>query len=454
MIRYMCMTIWFQKEVSGVKNLRKRVAVLFVSALLCGLLTGCLSSSTVEELFTLPRPPIEYTDLSKIINQLITAGYEYASPTAGQNIQSVQMVDLDADGQEEAITFFRKPGDEKPLKIMVFHAPNESYELLCTIESSGTAIDSVQYQDLNLDGHRELIVGWKISADLQNVAIYAVGDDASLLLQSPYTRYSVQELNGDGVPSLLVFRAAAEGNSVAEFYGWQTDAMTLLNRTALSSTLAELNRGSIVNGALEEDTPAVFVTGVSEEGISVTDILVCRDDGSMTNAAVNSSTGVSGLIYAYRQLQPQDINGDGIIEIPAPAAHGEKEKMNDGLVEWMRCDTVGDTWCVGRTYHCLSGGWYFVIPEDWTDNVTAVSAESGLSESQVVLQADGKPVVALYAISGENRENRALRGNRMVLRRQTAIVYAGELLEGSEEWNFGEDALQENFSLIVSSWTS
>ena len=130
MIRYMCMTIWFQKEVSGVKNLRKRVAVLFVSALLCGLLTGCLSSSTVEELFTLPRPPIEYTDLSKIINQLITAGYEYASPTAGQNIQSVQMVDLDADGQEEAITFFRKPGDEKPLKIMVFHAPNESYELL------------------------------------------------------------------------------------------------------------------------------------------------------------------------------------------------------------------------------------------------------------------------------------------------------------------------------------
>ena len=48
MIRYMCMTIWFQKEVSGVKNLRKRVAVLFVSALLCGLLTGCLSSSTVE----------------------------------------------------------------------------------------------------------------------------------------------------------------------------------------------------------------------------------------------------------------------------------------------------------------------------------------------------------------------------------------------------------------------
>ncbi len=435
------------------KRIWRKVAAVCAAVLLSCLLTGCLSSSTVEELFTLPQPPIEYTDLSKIIGQLITAGYEYASPTGGQNIQSVQMVDLDADGQEEAIAFFRRPADEKPLKIMVFHAPGDSYELLCTIESSGTAVDSVYYQDLNSDGRQELIVGWKISADLQNVAVYAVEDEPVLLMQNPYTRYSVQEMDGDGVPSLLLFRADAKGNSVAEFYGWRTDAMTLVNRTALSTTMAELNRGSIVTGALSEDTPAVFVTGVNEKGVAVTDILVCREDGSMTNAALNSSTGVSGLIYTYRQLQPQDIDGDGIIEVPAPAVHGVNEKMNDGLVDWLQCDMDGDTQRVSTTYHCTSSGWYLMIPEDWTDRVTTVASESGLNESQVLLKVDDEPVVALYAITGENRENRALRGNRIVLRRQTAIVYAGELLQGSADLDFGEDLLRENFRLIVSSWT-
>ena len=174
----------------------------------------------------------------------------------------------------------------------------------------------------------------------------------------------------------------------------------------------------------------------------------------MSNAALNSSTGVSGLIFSYRQLQPQDINGDGIIEIPAPAAHSEHEKMNDGIVDWLQCDMDGDTQRVSTTYHCLSSGWYFAIPEDWVGSVSASSSESGLSESQVLLQVDGQPVTALYAISGENRENRALRGNRTVLRRQTAIVYAGELLEGSAALEFDEDALRENFRLIVSSWTS
>jgi hypothetical protein len=94
-----------------------------------------------------------------------------------------------------------------------------------------------------------------------------------------------------------------------------------------------------------------------------------------------------------------------------------------------------------------------VIPEGWADRVTTVASESGLNESQVLLKVDDKPVTALYAITGENRENRALRGNRIVLRRQTAIVYAGELLEGSTALEFGEDLLRENFRLIVSSWT-
>ena len=317
------------------KRIWRKILLLAAAAAMTVLLTGCLSASTVEDLFTLPQPPIEYTDLADTIGALISDGYEYASPSAGQNIQAVQLVDLNSDGRNEAVAFFRRSSDEKPLKIMIFEWRSGAYELLTTIESSGSAIERISYEDMNVDGVRELVVGWKISSDVQNVAVYALGKEQTMLMQSNYTRYSIQEMDGDGVPSLLVFRADAQGNSVAEFYGWRTDAMTLVYHCALSSTMAALSGGSVVPGMLDEDTPAVFVTGVNEEGMAVTDILACRDNGTLTNAALSGVTGLSGLILPYRQLQPQDINGDGIIEIPSPAVMQDGGKQNDGSGAWI-----------------------------------------------------------------------------------------------------------------------
>lgn len=436
------------------KQIGRKLLLLCAAVMLSCVLSGCMADSTVEDLFTLPQPPMEYAGLAGKINQLISEGYEYASPTGGQNIQSVQMVDLNMDGRSEAIAFFRRTADEKPLKIMVFFPQGETYELLCTIESSGSSVESVQYQDMNGDGTQEMIVGWKISTDVQNVAVYSVAQEPTVLLHNAYTRYSIQELDGDGIPSLLLFRADADGSSVAEFYGWRTDAMTLVYRTPLSSTMAELSAGSIVTGKLDENTPAVYVTGVNEKGMAVTDILMCRENGALTNAALNWSTGVSGVIHPYRQLQPQDINGDGITEIPAPATVSEQGKQNDGIVHWLQCDSSGNTWRTGTTYHCQSSGWYFILPDEWLGRVTTAATESALSESQVVLKVDDVPVAALYAISGENRENRALRGNRVVLKRQTGVIYAGELFESSAGLGFTEEQLRTGFHLIVSSWTA
>lgn len=85
------------------------------------------------------------------------------------------MVDLEDDGRQEALVFLRRSTDEKPLKIMVYRLDeNDSYCLFCTVESSGTVVDSVYYQDLDGDGRRELIVGWRISADVQTLAAYSM----------------------------------------------------------------------------------------------------------------------------------------------------------------------------------------------------------------------------------------------------------------------------------------
>lgn len=427
----------------------KRPALLGLLLLACLLLAGCRMDSTMEELFTLPRLPTEYTTLSRQLDQLLSEGYEYMAPTSGRNIQSLQMVDIDGDGRDEALAFFRLNNGEKPLKIYVFHSREDSYELTSIIESSGTAIDSIYYEDLTGDGRKELIVGWKISADVQTVTVYDMRPGPVQLMQSNYTRLSFQELNGDGIPSLLLLRTNSDNQPVAEFCSWQEGSLSVSHRCALSSTMAELNQGSVVTGKLDQDTPAVFITGINSQGNAVTDILVWQEDAGLVNAALDRSTGLSAATAPYRQLTPQDINGDGITELPRPDSSVSDTKQADGMVFWEQYRPDGLA-TVERTYHCLSGGWYFILPEDWTGEVTALASDAGIGETQVTLSVQGEKALSICALTGENRERRALRGNRVVLKRRTGTIYAAETL--SEIYSLDEETLRQNFNLIVHSW--
>ena len=84
------------------------VMLLLLAALCLG---GCGYDASVEELFALPRMAEGYTDLAQQLDGLLNQGYEYASPTGGRNIQSVQMADLDNDGRQEALAFMRRGSD-------------------------------------------------------------------------------------------------------------------------------------------------------------------------------------------------------------------------------------------------------------------------------------------------------------------------------------------------------
>ena len=72
------------------------------SLLLC--LSGCFFQST-DELYALPRSPELYVNLQAEIKRVMGSA-EFNAPLTGNNTRTIQLVDLNNDGIQEAVAFF------------------------------------------------------------------------------------------------------------------------------------------------------------------------------------------------------------------------------------------------------------------------------------------------------------------------------------------------------------
>ena len=93
-------------------------AFLLLAALLfC--LSGCYSGN-IDQYFSLPMASEEYRQLQSLIDEELASGSEYAAPIHGSYRQSVQLSDVDGDGADEALAFFRDaatPAEHKQLLV-------------------------------------------------------------------------------------------------------------------------------------------------------------------------------------------------------------------------------------------------------------------------------------------------------------------------------------------------
>ena len=141
-------------------------------------------------------------------------------------------------------------------------------------------------------------MGWRVNTDLQALSVYTLrsGVPEELIRGTNYVRYAVNDLNQDDLWELVVFRADAEGNGMADYYCWEDGALQLRTSARITSTMAELSQqGRVKSGTLADNSPALFVTGVEESAWMATDILTVKN-GELVNILLSDVTGVSSEV--------------------------------------------------------------------------------------------------------------------------------------------------------------
>ena len=433
----------------------KKAALVLLAALMLAL-SGCLRS--VEELYAPPKQSAEYYDLQDQLEQVLYAGAEYSAPVSGDRRQAVQLADLDSDGQEEAVVFFRTQG-EKPLKIYIYKKNGDSYDEYAVIEGDGSAFASVDYRQIDTALGLELVVGRQVSDQVpQALSVYAMSEGhVTELLSVSCIRHTLTDLDANGLQDLLVFRADEDaGLGLADYYSWTGADLELVGSADLSSALTHDSIRRIVGGMMQPDTPAVFVANTYEESTIVTDVFILSDGEFKNVSALGENPGDAGRVR-YRSVYAADVDGDGLIELPStvrlPKLGGE-DAPTYNKIRWYNLRPDGSREYKRSTFHNYTDGWYIELLPAWEQ---ALAVDYVRDPQQLPcyrffrLEGDSaRERFVVYAFSGADARSLAESDGRFVLGEKGDVVYAGQI--------YGEGVTREQliqaFHFISTDWKS
>ncbi len=427
---------------------------VFVAALL---LTGC-SMQTVDQMYQLPKRSKDYSNLQSVIDKAMN-GLEFCAPLNGENQQTVQMADLDGDGEQEYLVF-AKGSFRLPLRILVFQRVKNIFLHTDTIESSGAAFDQVEYIQMDKKPGVEVVVGRQISDQLvRSVSVYTFANgEAEQLMSANYRKYVTVDIDGNGLSELFILRPSQveTENGVAELYSMKTGIMERSNEVTMSAPVDKLKR--ILVGKLHDGKTAVYVGSTVEDTSLITDAYTVVG-GLLTNVSISSDSGTSVQTLRNYYVYGDDVDKDGVVELPylmrIVRLDGVPLAEHRNLIRWYAMRSDGSTVDKLYTYYDSAGGWYLKLDARLAPRISVRCL--GNTYEFYVWNEDYSAVrklMTIYTLTGQNREEQSISDGRFVLLKTDSVIYSASLETAAVGGQITQESLIRSFSLIHRDWNT
>ena len=435
-----------------------RVIPLLLSLLLLG---GCTFPSG-DDLLAAPRPSTNYQSLQTKLEELIASGVSYTAPTEGENRSSVQLTDLNGDGVDEAVAFFRgsTSATSNTFQVYVYQKQDDEYICAGSVEGQATAIQSVDYPVITPEGARGMVITWRLTGDGTGALTMCDFDEncsPGVLLETEYSAMELTDLTGDGARDLLLLTTDPAGKRVARLYQYQNDTLLMAGEASTSPETASVER--MRSGRLADGKAAVFAEERMASGVGLTtDIFVYSGD-TLVNLALDSEDSVIRSTYRPITVYATDINADGAIELPrAVLMAGYDAAASDAIfmLDWYAYRVDEAPVAVATTYDNISDGWRLALDPTWHDRITAVkTTENNLSVVEFYEYLGEENQIPLFSIYAATGEYYAGRSDLIQLGESSQAVYFAKMAGDGQNSTLQIQAgdIKSRFSLVTQDWT-
>lgn len=405
-----------------------------------------------DSLLSPPNLPTEYVQLQKKLDAILAAGAEYTLAETGTEKQSVQMIDIDADGQNEVIAFFQM--EQGQIRAYLFEYGQDGYYEVGFMEGNARRLYSVSYPVCHQSGRRAIALSWT-SDETANRILSVSGYDGQQLytmLQTQYTGLLYGDTDARGVSKIFLTTVNdVTGAHRARVFGIEGDKYDLIGETGMCAEVRSVL--SLTLGRSSDGEKLLFADSAAHGGGYVTDVIAW--DSEHRNLSMDSISGSGSSTWRQAAVLSADINGDGITEVPAV------EQGMSGNIGWYTYGE-GSRSQVAETYYSIADQWYILWPKSWGSNVLSQRTES----DDVIMTTFYVPVMAgtmgevrnalltVYVFVGDDStENLQSYSGVRVLGTAGSTVYGYSIMPNDfPEYSLTDRDVSDMFSIIQTSY--
>lgn len=447
----------------------------------CLLLSACSSFQfNLTDLMQAPKLSEDQAEIYEALTDAVgVSDVQLKYPKSGAYRSAFVMFDLDADGEKEALVFYNMPSWGGNVRIMILDHQQEKWVSVYDAVGEGTDITEVDFRILTSSGRYCLMIGWEQgTSENTNISVYDyTGGQLRVLFESEYSQMLIEDIDQDGVQEILlgIFKASAKMGSI-RLINDTDEGLQPVSRVVMDNTITKFLGIDI--GFLSEDQTAVFVDAYTSSTQIVTEVMVYTEEGRLVPLSGHAGD-LDRLLVRELPVRCEDIDGDGILEIPVSLnEYNEEEREDDNrknmiqyvrlsnpeALEMLKVETASEQESQESVSFSFAPVWTgflnpdygfrFQFPDEWVNQVDVLK-ETNRSEWVFTLKSDAAEPTALLRIRvyGQD-EPRDVFDNvsyERLEKRGVYEYYAAVQLSGvPERMQIGMEEVKKRFSTVKS----
>ena len=363
----------------------KRFCRWLLCTLLCLCLAGCSMPGEqvqVEELLRAPKLSGDYGDVQTALNDWLGESAQLKYPMQGDLLSPFLIHDLDGDGQQDAAVLYTTAQSSNVCVAILQKGSDGMWQVRQNAEGLADTVDSVGLAQLQPGDASQLVVGYVAAQGDHYLAVYSYTDgELSTILEQQYQQYLVEDITGGGSQDLILMSTLEDGGVQIELL--TVDKEGSFQQVAVMGLSADRFSGcaSVAAGVGADGRHYLVLdgwTGISGNNLASV-LLYFDEDTQQMVPAVQISTEklYTASLRNVPSLVSQDLDGDGIVEIPTQPDEAGLLNMSQSrrmdFIVWMDYTSPHPEKSFGlldEETNC-----YIELPMEWEGNLKLTDSE-------------------------------------------------------------------------------
>ena len=363
----------------------KRFCRWLLCTLLCLCLAGCSMPGEqvqVEELLRAPKLSGDYGDVQTALNDWLGESAQLKYPMQGDLLSPFLIHDLDGDGQQDAAVLYTTAQSSNVCVAILQKGSNGMWQVRQNVEGLADTVDSVGLAQLQPGDASQLVVGYVAAQGDHYLAVYSYTDgELSTILEQQYQQYLVEDITGGGSQDLILMSTLEDGGVQIELL--TVDKEGSFQQVAVMGLSADRFSGcaSVAAGVGADGRHYLVLdgwTGISGNNLASVLLYFDEDTQQMVPAdQISTEKLYTASLRNVPSLVSQDLDGDGIVEIPTQPDEAGLLNMSQSrrmdFIVWMDYTSSNPEKSFGlldEETNC-----YIELPMEWEGNLKLTDSE-------------------------------------------------------------------------------